>query len=119
MPAIPFALDDNQKAILYNRKTGRAELFWPVDAKEILRNTDEYSTAPIKDKTVDALPVNVIPNIQTPENRPKLESLKKPELLDYSKKIGLDLEISMTVAEIVDAIEEKWQEQDDALKAKS
>lgn len=112
-----FETDDTGKVILYSRRTGLPAKYWPVDAKEILRQSDEYSTVPVPDKTKNASVVEVTPNVVVPQDRPKLTSMKKPELLEYSKKIGLDLEITMTIDEISLAIENKWEEQDEALEA--
>lgn len=107
-----FNLTENGKVVLYNRKTKKAAEYWPIDAKEILTSSDDYSLKPIVDPATGAVPIEIDNSNQETDTRPELGKLKKPELLDYAKTIGLDLEIKLTIDEITQKIEEKWEAQD-------
>ena len=114
--------EETGKAILYHRASGAAAEFWPVDAREILKHNDEYSTNPVKSQAVEPVSVETnifIPTIDVPVElppvveKPDLSKMKKVELLNYSKKIGLDLSITLVTDQLVEAIQTRWEELDE------
>ena len=105
-----FAVDPvTGLATIYEKKNNKPKTVWPVDAREILQSSDDYSPQPAKTITDTSKSAETI-EIKVPTHTlESLEKMNKKELTNLAANIGLDVPLTLTGLQIKDMIIEKLE----------